>query len=173
MLTDVAFFVDQDSVDASPLEIEEGVAVKLTISGPGPGGGVGSGLGPGPGAPGVGVGDGCGPVAVAAASTVTLTLDDVDAPRRSLTVTSRRATPPCEVACHCIRQRSPLWGLKLPPVLEFQVHSNVSPSASLAATARTVESPGLMLGGSAVTDATTGAALPPGPTGDEPELLHA
>lgn len=141
--------------------------------GVGPGVGVGPGLGPGPGTPGVGVGDGCGPEAEADASTVTLTLDDVVAPRRSRTVTSRRVTPPCEVACHCVRQRSPVWGLKLPPVLEFHVHSNVSPSASLAATARTVESPGLTLGGSAVTDATTGGALPPGPTGDEPELLHA
>lgn len=77
------------------------------------------------------------------------------------------------MACHCARHRLLVCGLKLPPVLELHVHSNESPSPSLATTATTVESPGLTLDGSAVTDDTTGGALPPGPTGDEPELLHA
>lgn len=105
MVTDVVFLVDHDSVEDWPLEIDDGVAAKLAITGSGPGGGVGDGLGvgvgvgvgpglgPGPGGWGVGVGDGCGP-AVADASTVTSTLDEVLAPRRSLTVTSRRVTPP-------------------------------------------------------------------------------
>lgn len=179
MVTVVVFFVDHDRLESWPLEIEAGLAAKLAITGSGPGVGVGDGVGvgpgvgPGPGGPGVGVGDGCGPETAAAASTVTFTLDAVLAPRRSLTVTSRRVIPLCDAACHCARQRSPVWGLKLPPVLELHVHSNVSPSASLATTAKTVESPGLTLAGSADTDDTTGGALPPGPTGDELELLHA
>ena len=44
-VTDVVFFVDHESVDVWPAEIDEGVAPKLAITGSGPGVGVGEGEG--------------------------------------------------------------------------------------------------------------------------------
>lgn len=144
--------------------------------GVGPGVGVGSGVGRGVGS-GVGLGLGCGAGPdgpdVVAALTSTLTFAETVPPRRSFTVTPICTIPVCEPTCHCARQRSPVCGMKMPPELEFHVHSNVSPSASFATADTVTESPGFALEGSAVTDETTGGVLPPGPIGDSPELLQA